>query len=51
MEALLKLLRQITGAEITPVSGAGAYNFTPSAMSRALIDDYSAEVRPKQKAA
>jgi hypothetical protein len=33
MEALLKLLRQIASAEITPVSGAGAYKFTPSAMS------------------
>lgn len=40
-----------TGAEVTPVSGAGPYTFTPGAMSRALIDDYSAEVRPKQKAA
>ncbi len=40
-----------TGAEITPVSEAGAHTFTPGAMSRAMIDDYSAEVRPKQKAA
>jgi branched-chain amino acid aminotransferase len=40
-----------TGAEVTPVSEAGPYSFTPGAMSRALIDDYSAEVRPKQKAA
>ena len=40
-----------TGAEITPVSDAGPYTFTPGAMSRAMIDDYSAEVRPKQKAA
>lgn len=40
-----------TGAEVTPVSGAGPYTFTPGAMSRALIDDYSAEVRPRQKAA
>jgi branched-chain amino acid aminotransferase len=32
-------------------SEAGPYNFTTGAMSRALIDDYSAEVRPKQKAA
>jgi branched-chain amino acid aminotransferase len=40
-----------TGAEVTPVSEAGPYTFTPGAMSRALIDDYSAEVRPKQKAA
>jgi branched-chain amino acid aminotransferase len=40
-----------TGAEVTPVSETGPYKFTPSAMSRAMIDDYSAEVRPKQKAA
>jgi branched-chain amino acid aminotransferase len=35
------------GAQAEP----GPYTFTPGAMSRALIDDYSAEVRPKQKAA
>ena len=40
-----------TGAEVTPVSEAGPYKFTPGAISRAMIDDYSAEVRPKQKAA
>jgi branched-chain amino acid aminotransferase len=40
-----------TGAEVTPVREIGPYNFTPGATSRALIDDYSAEVRPKQKAA
>jgi branched-chain amino acid aminotransferase len=40
-----------TGAEVTPVSEAGPYTFTPSAISRAMIDDYSAEVRPKQQAA
>ncbi len=40
-----------TGAEVTPVSEAGPNTFTPGAMSRAMIDDYSAEVRPKQKAA
>ncbi len=40
-----------TGAEVTPVSEIGPYRFIPSAISRALIDDYSAEVRPKQKAA
>ena len=40
-----------TGAEVTPVSEIGPYSFTPSAISRALIDDYSAEVQPKKKAA
>jgi branched-chain amino acid aminotransferase len=40
-----------TGAEVTPVSEIGPYRFTPGALSRALIADYSAEVQPKQKAA
>jgi len=40
-----------TGAEVTPVSEVGPYKFTPGTISRALIDDYSAEVQPKQKAA
>jgi hypothetical protein len=37
--------------KVTPVSEIGPYRFTPGAISRALIDDYSAEVQPKQKAA
>ena len=40
-----------TGAEVTPVAEIGPYRFTPAAISRALIDDYSAEVQPKKKAA
>jgi branched-chain amino acid aminotransferase len=40
-----------TGAEVTPVSEIGPYKFAPGAISRALMEDYSAEVRPKQKAA
>jgi branched-chain amino acid aminotransferase len=40
-----------TGAEVTPVSEAGPYKFTPGVISRAMIDDYTAEVRPKQHAA
>jgi branched-chain amino acid aminotransferase len=40
-----------TGAEVTPVSEVGPYKFTPGAISRALMEDYSAEVQPKQKAA
>jgi branched-chain amino acid aminotransferase len=35
-----------TGAEVTPVSEAGPYKFTPGAISRQLIDDYSQEVQP-----
>ena len=33
-----------TGAEVTPVSEAGPYKFTPGKISRTLIDDYTAEV-------
>lgn len=40
-----------TGAEVTPIFEMGPYKFTPDTMSRALIDDYSAAVRPKRKAA
>jgi branched-chain amino acid aminotransferase len=40
-----------TGAEVTPVSEIGPYEFTPGTISRAMIDDYSAEVQPRQKAA
>jgi branched-chain amino acid aminotransferase len=40
-----------TGAEVTPVSEVGSYRFTPGALSRTLIADYTAEVQPKQKAA
>jgi len=40
-----------TGAEVTPVSEIGPYRFTPSQIARAMIDDYSAEVQPKQQAA
>ena len=40
-----------TGAEVTPVAEAGPYKFMPGVISRAMIDDYSAEVRPKQQAA
>jgi branched-chain amino acid aminotransferase len=34
-----------TGAEVTPVSEIGPYRFTPGAVSRTLLEDYSAEVR------
>ncbi|ACB97102.1 branched-chain amino acid aminotransferase [Beijerinckia indica] len=40
-----------TGAEVTPVSEIGPYRFTPGVISRALIEDYSLEVRPRQQAA
>ena len=36
-----------TGAEVTPVSEAGPYRFTPGAISRTLIEDYTAEVNRK----
>jgi branched-chain amino acid aminotransferase len=40
-----------TGAEVTPVSEIGPYKFLPAALSRSFVEDYSAEVKPKQKAA
>jgi branched-chain amino acid aminotransferase len=33
-----------TGAEVTPVSEIGPYKFTPSTISRMLIEDYTTEV-------
>jgi branched-chain amino acid aminotransferase len=39
-----------TAAEVTPVSEVGPYKFTPGEISRVLMEDYSAEVLPKQPA-
>jgi branched-chain amino acid aminotransferase len=43
----------ITGsaAEVTPVSEIGPYRFQPGNMTKVLMEDYSAEVQPKAKAA
>ena len=43
----------ITGsaAEVTPVSEIGPYRFTPAALTKSLMDDYTAEVQPKAEAA
>lgn len=43
----------ITGsaAEVTPVSEIAQWTFTPGAMSKQLMEDYSVEVRPKGKKA
>jgi branched-chain amino acid aminotransferase len=43
----------ITGsaAEVTPVSEIGPYRFTPGALTKALMDDYLAEVQPRAAAA
>jgi branched-chain amino acid aminotransferase len=40
-----------TAAEVTPVSEIGPYRFQPGNMTRVLMEDYSAEVQPKAKAA
>jgi branched-chain amino acid aminotransferase len=40
-----------TAAEVTPVGEIGPHTYTPGNITGALIDDYSAEVRPKAKAA
>jgi branched-chain amino acid aminotransferase len=43
----------ITGsaAEVTPVSEIAHWRFSPSAITKQLMDDYTAEVNPKGKAA
>ncbi|ALA16478.1 MULTISPECIES: branched-chain amino acid aminotransferase [unclassified Chelatococcus] len=40
-----------TAAEVTPVAEIGPYNFVPGAITKALLEDYMAEVQPKAKAA
>ena len=40
-----------TAAEITAVSEIAHWKFTPGPISKQLMDDYSAEVQPKGKAA
>jgi branched-chain amino acid aminotransferase len=40
-----------TAAEVTAVSEAANWRFTPGAITRQLMDDYTAEVQPKGKAA
>jgi branched-chain amino acid aminotransferase len=36
-----------TAAEVTPVSEIGPYTYQPGNMTKALMEDYSAEVQPK----
>jgi branched-chain amino acid aminotransferase len=40
-----------TAAEVTAVSEIARWRFTPSAITQRLMDDYTAEVQPKGKAA
>jgi branched-chain amino acid aminotransferase len=40
-----------TAAEVTPVAEIADFRFTPGAITKRLMDDYSAEVQPKGKAA
>ena len=40
-----------TAAEVTAVSEIAQWNFKPGAITKQLMDDYSAEVQPKGKAA
>jgi branched-chain amino acid aminotransferase len=37
-----------TAAEVTPVSEIGPYRFTPGAITKTLMEDYSAVVLPAQ---
>ena len=39
-----------TAAEVTPVSEIGPYRFVPGEITRTLMEDYSAEVLPRQPA-
>jgi len=40
-----------TAAEVTPVSEIASWNFNPGGITKQLMEDYSAEVQPKGKAA
>jgi branched-chain amino acid aminotransferase len=40
-----------TAAEVTAVSQIDKWNFTPGAITKQLMDDYTAEVQPKSRAA
>ncbi|WP_158816591.1 branched-chain amino acid aminotransferase [Methylocapsa sp. S129] len=40
-----------TAAEITPVGEIGPHHYKPGTITSTLIDDYTAEVKPKSKAA
>ncbi|MBJ6124757.1 branched-chain amino acid aminotransferase [Microvirga splendida] len=40
-----------TAAEVTPVSEIGPHTYQPGNMTKVLMDDYTAEVQPKSKAA
>ena len=40
-----------TAAEVTPVSEIGPYFFQPGNMTKVLMEDYTAEVQPRAKAA
>ena len=40
-----------TAAEVTPVSEIAQWKFAPGAITKQLMDDYTAEVQPKGKAA
>jgi branched-chain amino acid aminotransferase len=40
-----------TAAEVTPVSEIADWRFTPGAVTKQLMDDYTAEVQPKKRSA
>lgn len=40
-----------TAAEVTPVAEVGPYTFKPGEITKVLMEDYSAEVRPSMRAA
>lgn len=51
MEALPECFITGSAAEVTPVSEIGPYRFQPGAITKTLMEDYTAEVQPRAKAA
>ncbi len=45
------MLHHRLGRRGHPVSEIAQYRFTPAAMTQTLMDDYTAEVQPRAKAA
>ncbi len=51
MEGFVECFITGTAAEVTPVAEIGPYNFVVGNMTKTMLEDYAAEVRPKSKAA
>ena len=51
LEALPECFITGTAAEVTPVSEIGPYRFQPGPVTKMLMEDYTAEVQPRARAA